>query len=112
MSPAVTAALISGCVSVIVVILQIFSGQREKLREANERRRAAESEAKKEFESRVEQQRNSELEALRKEVLRLRTQIEAAESELLEWKDKYWTLREQYVTQLASLTKEMHGSED
>lgn len=108
MSPAVIAALISGCVSVIVVILQIFSGQREKLREANEKRSAAESEAKKEFETRVEEQRSSEIEALRKEVLRLRTQIEDTSDELLEWKDKYWTLREQYVTQLASLTKEMH----
>ena len=108
MSPAVIAALISGCVSVIVVILQIFSGQREKLREANEKRRAAESEAKKEFETRAEEQRSSEIEALRKEVLRLRTQIEDTSDELLEWKDKYWTLREQYVTQLASLTKEMH----
>ena len=111
MSPAIIAALISGCVSVLVVILQIFSGQRDKIREANEKRRAAEEKAKSEFETRVEEQRSSEIVALRDEVQRLRTQIKKAERELLEWKDKYWTLRERYVTQLTSLTKEMHANE-
>lgn len=109
MSPAVIAALISGVTAIGVVILQILSTQRDKIREEKKRREDAEENAKKEFEARVEDQRKSEIKMLREELERLRTQIAAAEQELLSWKNKYWSLREQYVTQLTALNKEMHS---
>ena len=49
-------------------------------------------------------ERSQQIKDLKAEVVRLRQAQDGFEDEMLEWREKYWTLREEAVGQLVKLT--------
>lgn len=45
---------------------------------------------------------------LRKDLIELRKEVELKEDEMLEWREKYWTLREESVQRMVELTEALN----
>ena len=91
--------------SIFALVGTIFAGVGLKLFEWLVNRKAERLRMERELHADKKADRTDQIVELKEELVRLRALIESYEDEMLQWREKYWSLREERVDQMTQLNQ-------